>query len=139
MSGVLGVETDLLSDVEVGCEIFSKTVQEASGWAGGVVAEINITGDGTYEFTCIRIRHGNPYLHCFEGSDVRMEHTKFTTRMARETASFIHTWLGRRDNSRMDRSERVRWSGIAQRLDEVSIAGLYLPHAEARYRAGRKA
>lgn len=128
-----GVETDSLSDVEVGCEIFSRTIQDVSGWAAGVVAEINITGDGTFEFTAVRIRHGEPYLHCFEGSDIAIEHCKFGTKMARDYAAYIHSWLGRRANSRMDRTERVRWSGIAQHLDEVALNGAYLPKAQQRF------
>lgn len=127
------VQSDSLSDIEVGAEVFSRSIQDAGGWAAGVVFDIVVNEDGEIEFHAVRFKHGHPLVHVFPGSDVAMEHTKFGTKMPRDFAAYIHRWLGRRDNSRMDRTERVRWSGITQILDEVALGGAYLPRAAARF------
>lgn len=133
------VETDTLTDVEVGCEVFSKTIMNGNYPAGGVVADCAVNVDGSFEFTVVRWRPGQPYLHVFDGDDIDLPVCRFNGAAAANESARLHSWLGERKNKRLDRDEKATWSRVALRLAEAAMSGLYLPVAEERYRRRRDA
>lgn len=131
----LGVESDSLLDIEVGAVVFSKSIQQGNGMAGGVVVGTEVLPDGELEIAVLRNMQGTPYIHLFEGSDINMEHTRWFAREARDAAETIHRWLSDRRNRRsIDDKDRARWSLHAALLAEAGSTGLYLPRAGQRYR-----
>lgn len=132
----LGVESDSLVDVEVGAVVWSKTVQQGDGFAGGPVINVYVTEDGEYEFGVLRWRMTypqEPYRHVFDGSDVNMAATTFFAADARKAAAALHAWIGSQKN--LDAADRVGWSDMANDLDRAALTGSYTPRAERRYRA----
>lgn len=132
---MIGVESDFVGDIELGCEVFSKAIQAGAHQAGGVVVDTWVTADGGFEFAVLRWREGQPYTHIFEGDDVDMPSTRWWGKSARNEAARLHNWIGQQ--KRLDPVERADWSLTAAKLDTAGAHGLYLVRAEQRYRARR--
>lgn len=136
MTGPLGVESTSLCDVEVGSFVWSKTIHQGDGFAGGPVINVYVTEDGEYEFGVLRWRMSypqEPFRHVFDGSDINPEATTFHAADARKAAAALHQWLAAQ--KKLDTADRVAWSDVANDLDRATLAGGYTPRAEARYRA----
>lgn len=131
------VGTDSLGDLEVGCVVWSKTVQHGDGFAGGPVLDVVVTDDGSFEFVVLRWRGGrDPYRHVFDGDDINLEATTFYGQHARDAAKGIHDYLADKKRSgNLGNHERHAWTATALALEGAGLTGQWTPRANTRYRA----
>lgn len=127
---------DGLIDIEVGAEVFSKTIQTGGGFqAGGVVTAVAITEDGSFEFSVLRWRTEppfNPYVQIFEGDDIDLPVTRLTARAAKGAAAKLSAWLGDKKQKSLQHDDRVRWQRVALDLTEADTGRTWIRHAQAR-------
>lgn len=135
----LGVETEDEDELELGADVYSKSIHYGNAYDGGTIIRIvRDDEDRVVSVMCMAGWHdpSSPRLVTLDRSDLNMESVKWFGQNARRAADAIMSWISNSRRRPKDAGERARWTLIAAQLAEAGV-GQYLPGAEKRYRQHR--
>lgn len=119
--------------IEVGCTVWSRTMQDSAGFRGGCVIAIDPVARTVEVLERILPRSTGPETTTLAIDDLDHGLTTFYTKNAAINATNLFGWLG--SMKAKDRRDKTRWAELAVRLQAIADAATLTPAAEERYRA----